>query len=74
MLRFVKIDTGHWLPGAQVLIAPSVVQKIDWSDNSITVAATRDEVKCGSKFDPATTVDGAYQQSSLLELPIYYGF
>ena len=74
MLRFVKIDTGNWLPGAEVLIAPSVVQKIDWSDNSITVSATRDEVKRSPKFDPSKTADGAYQQALLLELPMYYGF
>ncbi len=74
MLRFVKIDTGNWLPGAQVLIAPSVVQKINWIDSSIIVAATRDEVKHSSKFDPSKTVDGAYQQALLLDLPMYYGF
>ena len=44
-LRYFVVDTGKWLPGRKVLIAPEVCGKPLTASNELPVALTRDEVK-----------------------------
>jgi len=30
MIRWLVVDTGHWLPGRKVLLPPSVLGQPDW--------------------------------------------
>jgi uncharacterized protein YrrD len=49
-VRYLVVDTGVWL-GWNVLIALQSITAIDWDDNLMTVALTRDEVEQSPRAD-----------------------
>jgi hypothetical protein len=51
-LRFLIVDTSNWWFGARVLIVPSSVTNIDWSDRRIHVDASLDDIKTSPVWDP----------------------
>jgi hypothetical protein len=50
-VRYLQVDTRHWLPGRHVLPAPTVVQHLDWDDRRMNVAITRDELLSSPDID-----------------------
>jgi hypothetical protein len=68
-IRYLTVDTKNWWPGEKVLISPQSVQEIDWTDGSIHVGIDRKKIEGGPRYDPAITVDGAYEDRFLT----YYG-
>lgn len=44
-VRYVVIDTGHWLPGRRVLLPPQRVLPAGPAASTISVSLTRDEVR-----------------------------
>jgi len=51
-LRFLIVDTSNWWFGTRVLISPSSVTEIDWSDRRIKVDASLSDVKTSPIWDP----------------------
>jgi uncharacterized protein YrrD len=39
------VDTRNWLPGKEVLIAPSAIESVDWHAKEVAVRCTRAEVE-----------------------------
>lgn len=68
-LRYFVVDTGRWLPGKQVLIAPHWISDISWDEREVRTNLSRDQVKHSPEYDPAKTVDRAYE----VGLYSYYG-
>lgn len=44
-IRYLIADTGGWLSGRQVLIAPAAVRHADWSAGALHVGLTRQQVQ-----------------------------
>jgi hypothetical protein len=53
----------------RVLITPRSVRGIDWADRLIHLDVNRQKVKDSPSYNPAVTVDGAYEETFLT----YYG-
>lgn len=70
MLRYMVVDTGRWLPGKQVLIAPSWIDFISWSEQKIDVRLTREQVRGSPNYDPMADVDRNFE----LRLYQYLGY
>jgi hypothetical protein len=68
-IRYLTVDTRNWWPGEKVMISPRSVKEIEWKDASIRVDIDREKIKGGPRYDPAITVDGAYDEKFLT----YYG-
>jgi sporulation protein YlmC with PRC-barrel domain len=68
-IRYLIVDTGNWWSGETVLISPRSVRTIDWTDRLIEVDVDRQKVKDAPRYNPAITVDGAYDEQFLT----YYG-
>jgi uncharacterized protein YrrD len=51
-IRYLVVDTGGWLPGKQVLIAPHWASAVSWDEQAVSVDLTRDQVKDAPEFDP----------------------
>ncbi len=68
-IRYITVDTRNWWPGKRVLIAPRSVRGIDWADRLIDLDVNRQKVKDSPPYNPAVTVDGAYEETFLT----YYG-
>jgi len=64
-IRYVKVDTKNWIPGARVLVSPVSVSMIDWVDRMIFLDVDRQKVRDSPSYDPRITVDGTYEASSL---------
>ncbi|MCB8942993.1 MAG: PRC-barrel domain-containing protein [Ardenticatenaceae bacterium] len=52
IVRYVVVDTGTWLPGRKVLIAPMWVSGIRWADSEMYLKLTQREVETSPEYDP----------------------
>jgi hypothetical protein len=68
-IRYIAVDTQNWWPGETVLISPRSARTIDWTKRLVHLDVDRQKVKDSPPYDPAVTVDGAYNEAFLT----YYG-
>jgi hypothetical protein len=69
-IRYVVVDTKNWWPGKKVLVPPNAFTGIDWAEQTVRVGLSRDQVRQGPEYDPAQTVDRAYEERYY----DYYGY
>lgn len=50
-VRYLEVDTGHWLPDRHVLLAPTAVHSFDWQHDRILVSLTREQVRNSPDMD-----------------------
>ena len=55
-IRYMVLDTGHWLPGRKVLIAPESLGEPQWQKEALPVSLTREAIEHGPKIDEAQPV------------------
>jgi hypothetical protein len=67
-IDFLVVDTGHWLPGKKVLLAPKWIKGIDWGNSWITVNTSIAHIKNSPEYDPTQPVSEAHQ----VQLHNYY--
>jgi hypothetical protein len=70
IIRYLVVDTGHWLPGRKVLVAPSALGRPNWEGLNFPVALTREQVEKSPDIDTAKPV--SRQQE--LDLHNHYGW
>lgn len=68
-LCYLVIDTGGWLSGRQVLLAPAWTEEIDWAGRKIHLELDREMIKNSPKYDPSAPVNREYE----MQLYDYYG-
>lgn len=68
-VRYLVVDTGKWLPGRMVLLSPAVVGRLDWSQRTVEVSLTREQVKGSPDVEEHRPVS---RQQELTHLR-YYG-
>src|ERR1043166_6310368 len=69
-VRYLVVDTGHWLPGRKVLIAPAAIGATDWAGRRLHVRLTRKQVENSPDIDTEKPV--SRQQET--EYAGYYGW
>jgi hypothetical protein len=50
VIRYILVNTKTWKPGREVLIPPSWVQAIVWSESRIHVSVKREKIKTAQRF------------------------
>jgi hypothetical protein len=70
LIRYLVVDTGHWLPGRKVLIAPSVMERPNWERLTVPVALTREQVQKSPEID----TDRPVSRQQEADLHNYYGW
>jgi len=60
-IRYMIVDTGNWWPGTKVLVSPEWVGDIAWSDSTVHVNVTREQIKESPKYDPLDPVARDYE-------------
>ncbi|MCI0394457.1 MAG: PRC-barrel domain-containing protein [Chloroflexi bacterium] len=68
-IRYMVVDTSNWLPGRKVLVSPSWVKAIRWSESEVVVDLKRETIKNSPEYDPSAEVNRAYEK----KLHDYYG-
>jgi hypothetical protein len=73
VLRYLVIDTRNWLPGRKVLVPMSKLESVQWSDRSISVEMTKEEISNSPEYDPAQPISQDHEVELLQyhERPIY---
>ena len=62
-IRNLVVNTKNWWAGKIVLIAPSSIQTIDWTDRLVNLKIDRAAVKNSPLFDASTTLDRAMMET-----------
>ncbi|HKJ04229.1 MAG TPA: PRC-barrel domain-containing protein [Geopsychrobacteraceae bacterium] len=62
-LRYLKIDTGHWLPGKKILVSTPWIQMIDWSELMVRVDLTCHRIETAPEYDPDKPISRDYELS-----------
>lgn len=70
LIRYLVVDTGNWLPGRQVLLAPAAIGGVDADHRQIVTGLTRQQLEDGPHIDTAKPV--SRQQEA--ELHRYFGW
>jgi uncharacterized protein YrrD len=69
-IRYFVVDTGTWLPGRRVLLAPAAVGGIDAERGEIVTGLTRRQVE----DSPSVDTEKPVSRQQELELHTYYGW
>jgi uncharacterized protein YrrD len=69
LLTYVVIDTGNWLSGKKVLIAPTWAEQVSWVKRKVKINLDREAVRNSPEFDPSVPVNREYE----VQLYDYYG-
>lgn len=70
IIRYLVVDTGHWLPGRKVLITPSALGTPNWAGFSFPVALTREQVEKSPEID----TDKPVSRQQEVDLFSHYGW
>ncbi len=61
-IDFLVVDTGTWLPGKKVLLAPNLIRNMDWVTSTVTVNASKDQIRHCPPYDADKMVTEEYQK------------
>ena len=61
-IRYLIIDRKNWWPGQHVLMSPSAVREISWSERGVMLRVTCDQVRSSPAWDPAVIIDEDYEK------------
>lgn len=70
IVRHLVVDTGRWLPGRKVLIAPEALGSVDWEQQMIAVALTREKIE----QSPSVDTDQPVSRQQEIEMYRYYAW
>lgn len=56
-IRYLIVDTGGWLPGKKVLIAPQWIERVSWEESKVFVNLSRDAIEKSPEFTEELTRD-----------------
>lgn len=68
VIRYLVVDTGRWLPGRKVLIAPTALGRPDWQGRIFPVNLTKEQVRNSPDID----TDRPVSRQREAELHKYY--
>ena len=69
-VRYLVVDTGHWLPGKRVLLSPSVIRQPEWQHDKVHVELTKEQVRAAPDIDEHQPVSRQHE----IELMQHYGW
>ena len=70
VVRYFVVDAGSWLSSRKVLISPIAVHKPDWSQRTLPVSITKEQVKNSPNIDTDKPVSRQNEEQVLG----YYGY
>ncbi len=70
VIRYLVVDTGHWLSGREVLISPYAIKPLVATEKNIDVRLTRQQVTDSPDVDTHMPVSRQHE----IEVTAYYGY
>jgi hypothetical protein len=66
---YIVVETGPWIFGKKVMLPASLIERVDYDDQTVFVSVTKERIKNAPDFDETTYRDDAYRS----QLGGYYG-
>jgi hypothetical protein len=60
-IRYMEVATRNWWPGKKVLVSPSWIRRVSWSDSTVYVGLSREAIKTGPEFDNSAQITREYE-------------
>jgi sporulation protein YlmC with PRC-barrel domain len=70
VVRYLIVETGHWLASRKVLISPFAIGRLDWTGKVLPVSITKEQVKNSPDIDTDKPVSRQHEVRYLG----YYGY
>ena len=62
VIRYLLVDTHNWWPGGKkVLLATQWVENVDWSDSTVEIKLTREQIKSSPEYDENQLLNRDYE-------------
>ncbi len=61
VIRYLVVDTRHWLPGRSVLVSTEWVRNISWERREVWVDVSRQMIEDSPPYDPSAPVNREYE-------------
>ena len=68
-IRYLVVDTGKWLPGRKILLAPHWIEWIDFNESLVSVGLEKTAIEKSPEYDPERPVNREFEEV----LYDYYG-
>lgn len=69
IIRYMVVDTGKWLSGQRVLLAPQWITEVEWAGARVHVGMDKESIENSPEYDPSRPINREYQ----VQLYDYYG-
>jgi len=69
-IRYVIVDTGPWIFGRRVLLVPSAIQSINWTDRVLSIQLTKEQIENSPPIDAEKPVS----RQNEIDLHEHYGW
>ena len=66
---YIVVDTGPWIFGKKVMLPASIIERVDYDDETVYVSVTKERIKNAPEFNETTYRDHAYRS----QLGDFYG-
>jgi len=60
-IRYIEVLTRNWWPGKKVLVSPSWIQKVSWTESKVYVGLWRDAIKSAPEFGESAPITREYE-------------
>ena len=70
VIRYIIVDTGNWLRGKSVLIAPFWISDIRWAESELCLDLTQENIKTSPEYNPERFIFREYEA----DLHAHYGY
>ena len=65
IVRYLVVETGHWLASRKVLISPFAIGRPDWTGKVLPVSITKEQVKNSPDIDTDKPVSRQHECATL---------
>jgi hypothetical protein len=60
-IRYMEVATRNWWPGKKVLVSPSWIERVSWTDSTVYVGLSRQAIQSGPEFDKSAPITRDYE-------------
>ena len=60
-VRYLEVATKNWWPGKKVLVSPSWIQRVSWTDSKVYVGLSREAIKNAPEFVESAPITREYE-------------
>jgi hypothetical protein len=60
-IRYMEVATRNWWPGKKVLVSPSWIRRMSWTDSTVYLGLSRDAIQTGPAFDKSAPISRDYE-------------